>query len=75
MKKQIKKITDFLGFQISRKNGRPENINHLFHQIYQKYQAYTMIPQAAYTDNLALCKKASRIDGDVCECGVWKVFS
>lgn len=42
--------------------------------LYEKYQAFTMIPPEAFTSNLSLAKQIvrSELEGAVVECGVWK---
>jgi len=38
----------------------------------RKYRAYSMVPVAAYVNNLDLSKKVRNVPGCVVECGVWR---
>ena len=40
--------------------------------VYEKYAAFTMIPQSEYLLNLQLAETAGGIEGAVVECGVWR---
>ena len=40
--------------------------------VYEKYAAFTMIPQSDYLLNLQLAETVSEIEGAVVECGVWR---
>jgi O-methyltransferase len=41
-------------------------------KIFEKYQAYTMIPKQIYTENLALAKLVDKVPGSIVECGTWR---
>jgi O-methyltransferase len=41
-------------------------------KIFEKYQAYTMIPKQIYTENLALAKLVDKVPGHIVECGTWR---
>jgi O-methyltransferase len=40
--------------------------------VYEKYAAFTMIPQSDFILNLQLAETVSSVDGAVVECGVWR---
>src|SRR5690242_11563791 len=41
-------------------------------RLYARYREFTMVPPAAFADNLALCAEYARQAGPVIECGVWR---
>lgn len=43
-----------------------------FRRTYRKFQAYTMIHEAKYVNNLELCFEYRGVSGCVAECGVWR---
>lgn len=42
------------------------------HELYIKYQSYTMIPKKIFLQNLKLYSQFKHLPGDIVECGVWK---
>jgi len=71
MKSVIKFFLDTMGYELTKKNI-PSKTNVALKKIFLKYQSYSMLPENIYIDNLMLIEQASKIEGDVCECGVWK---
>ena len=65
----IKRAFGALGFNISRRNRQFDR----YDELYEKYQAFTMIPRDYYGFNLDLCNAYRRLDGDYVECGVWRL--
>jgi O-methyltransferase len=43
-----------------------------FDALAAKYAAFTMIPAAAFRENLALARPAALLEGDLVECGTWR---
>lgn len=41
-------------------------------RVYDRFRDFTMIPAAAYADNLRLARRVSQVEGCVVECGVWR---
>lgn len=86
MKKAIKKLLDFIGFEIKRKDANREktffNIDPLFNNLYSKAQDITHMTltdnplrrQRHYVLNYLL-KNVDLKSGDVCEAGCWKGLS
>jgi O-methyltransferase len=63
------------GISIGRYNAKSYEFRKKFlkyHELYNKYRSFTMIPEYSFIDNLILCEKIEEVKGDIVECGVWR---
>lgn len=60
-------------FKMFSLNITKDPIKRSYRQLFSKFREYTMMPETTFNNNLFVADKfASRIDGDVVECGVWR---
>lgn len=64
----IKKILQWGGVELTRYNHDRDH----YKSLYQKYKAYTMIPEEFFLLNLDLCAHYKHVEGSYVECGVWR---
>ena len=43
-----------------------------FHRVFEKYRAFTMVPEDVYVGNLQLALKVRDVPGEIVECGTWR---
>lgn len=68
MKRIIKKFIQLGSLDVQRYNKSRVKYQLLFN----KYNAFTMIPEDLFVCNLDLCSRFINIEGDIVECGVWR---
>jgi O-methyltransferase len=68
MKSLVRKILSQFGLEVKRKDSNRQHAAAL----YDKYKAYTMIPESYFVENILLAMRFKHVQGCVVECGVWK---